>query len=629
MATIVDTFIEDELQKIISEILEVHWEDFNYYEIEEICQDFLDEIPVKIKDVTKIKRLKKYVNKEFELDDLDNKVGSAGLQTLQDNSEYSLEKIPKYLFEWKTKIQSGLINIIDLKANIWLTDLFDWLNLKVNKTDKIALIWKNGCWKTTLLKLIIWKEIDLMELDWDIKLATDLKIWYLSQDLFWESEKNTLQEEMMKVFPQITEKIEELEKLNSDEDYEQIQELTQYLLDNDWFKKYELQKNILKYFGFNDEKMKQNVLSLSGWEQTKVQIAKFLIKQVDLLILDEPTNHLDIEGIIFLEKFCQNWKKAIISISHDKRFIDNSSEKICEIYQHKITNYVWKYSNYEEQKQAIYNKQLKDFKDQKKIIDEEEAYINRFRANSAKASAIQSRIKALNKVIRLKEPENDKKASFISISASRRLPEIIMKLRWVEVWYSEKLITLPDEVNVLKTDKIWIIWANWTWKTTLLKTILWDLKALSWESMINETVKIWSFAQILDELNLENSIIKELSENLDQQQEVRKILWWLLITWEKVNQTISSLSGWERAKVWLTKMLLQKPDIIIMDEPTNHLDLHSKEIIKTMLNWFDWMTLIVSHDRDLLENVSNKIWLIRDKKLEIYDEVEKGISEVY
>jgi len=626
---LVDTYIEDELQKIISKILEVHWEDFNFYEVEEICQDFLDDIPAKIKDITKIKRLKKYVNKEFELDNLDNKVESTRVHTLQDNSQYSLENIPKYLFEWKTKIQSGLINIIDLKANIWLTELFDWLNLKVNKTDKIALIWKNGCWKTTLLKLIIWKNINLMELDWDIKLATGLKIWYLSQDLFWESEKNTLQEEMMKVFPEITKKVEELEKLNSDEDYEKIQELTQFLLDNDWFKKYELQKNILKYFGFNEDKMKQNVLSLSGWEQTKVQIAKFLIKQVDLLILDEPTNHLDIEGIIFLEKFCQNWKKAIISISHDKRFIDNSSEKICEIYQHKITNYVWKYSDYEKQKQAIYDKQLKDFKDQKKIIDEEEAYINRFRANSAKASAIQSRIKALDKVIRLKEPENDKKASFINISASRRLPEIIMKLRWVEVWYSEKLITLPDEVDVLKTDKIWIIWANWTWKTTLLKTILWDLKAFSWESMINETVKIWSFAQILDELDLENSIIKELSENLDQQQEVRKILWWLLITWEKVNQTISSLSGWERAKVWLTKMLLQKPDIIIMDEPTNHLDLHSKEIIKTMLNWFDWMTLIVSHDRDLLENVSNKIWLIRDKKLEIYDEVEKGIWEIY
>jgi len=646
MATIIDTYIEDELQEIVNSVLEVHWDDFNFYEIEEICQDFLDEIPKKIKDATKIKRLRKFVTKEFELDK--KNLLTAGpispLNKSESSSEYSLENIPKYLFEWKTKIQSWLTNIIDLKANIWLTDLFDWLNLKINKTDKVALIWKNGCWKTTLLKIIIWKKIDLLDYEWEIKLAPELKIWYLSQDLFWESESNTLEEEMFKIFPEITEKVEELEKLKEnislfqreypkgerlESDGTKIQELTDYLLENDWFKKYELQKNILKYFGFSDKKMKQNVLSLSGWEQTKVQIAKFLIQQVDLLILDEPTNHLDIEGIIFLEKFCQNWKKAIISISHDKRFIDNSSQKIIEISQKKAINYIWKYSDYEKQKQENYEKQLKDYKDQKKIIDEEEAYINRFRANSAKASAIQSRIKALDKVVRLTEPENEKKARFISISTTKRLPEIIIKLRNIQVWYSEKLITLPKEIDVLKSDKIWIIWANWTWKTTLLKTILWDLKALNWNSEINENVKIGSFAQILDELNLDNSILKELSSNLDEQQEVRKILGWLLIQWEKVNQKINSLSWWERAKVWLTKMLLQKPDIIIMDEPTNHLDLHSKEIIKEMLKWFDWMTLIVSHDRDLLENVSNKIWLIRNKKMEIFDEVDKWIGEVY
>ncbi len=650
MATIIDTYLEDELQKIVTEVLEIHSEDFNFYEIEEICKDFLDEQPSKIKQKTKIKRLKKYVNKEFELEGcrdvslkhLDNQWDF--LEKHLDNNKrdvsekhlYSLEKIPKYLFQWKTKIQSGLINIINLKANIWLTELFDWLNLKVNKTDKIALIWKNGCWKTTLLKMIIGKEIDLMEKEWEIKIAQDLKIWYLSQDLFWENTENTLEQEMFKIFPEITEKVRKLDKIKTSEhlSYKEegensIQELTEFLLENDWFKKYELQENILKYFWFSNEKMKQNVLSLSGWEQTKVQIAKFLIQEVDLLILDEPTNHLDIEWIIFLEKFCQNWKKAIISISHDKRFIDNSSEKIVEIYQHKAINYVWKYNDYEKQKQEKYEKESKDYKDQKKIIDEEEAYINRFRANSAKASSIQSRIKALAKVKRLTLPENEQKARFISIFTTRRLPEIIIKLRNIEVWYSKNLITLPEEIDVLKTDKIWIIWANWTGKTTLLKTILWDLKALNWTSKINETLKIGSFAQILDELNLENSIINELSESLNEQQKVRTILWWLLIQWEKVNQKINSLSGWEKAKVWLTKMLLQKPDIIIMDEPTNHLDLHSKEVIKTMLNWFNWMTLIVSHDRDLLENVSNKIWLIRNKKLEIYDEVEKWIEKVY
>ncbi len=635
---IIDSFLEDELERIIQSVLDKH-DDFNYYEIEEICHDFLDEIPKKIKDVTKLKRLEKYIRKEFELDNTE--VGSTGLLTLQDSDtkKYSLESIPKYLFEWKSKIQSSLISIKNLTRNIGLTDLFHDAELQINKTDKVALIWKNGCWKTTLLKIIIWKETTQMEWDGSVLLAPWLSIWYLSQDLFWQSEDNTLSEEMLQVFPEITQKINRLSQIKNPPSLqereleggvdEEIADLNQELAEDDGFRKYELQKNILKYFWISDEQMAQNVMSLSGWEQTKVQIAKFLIQEVDLLILDEPTNHLDIEWIIFLEKFCQNWKKALVSISHDIKFIDNSSERIVEIYQKKIHNYTWKYIDFLEQKEAKYNKEMKDFKDQQKELKTTEEYINRFRANSAKASSVQSRIKALEKITVLEEPLNDKTVQFISINSEKRLPEIIMRLHNVQVGYTFPLIILPEEIEVHKSEKIWIIWANGTWKTTLLKTILWDLKALAWESSINETIKIWSFAQILEELDLENSIINELGKSHNNEQDIRKILWGLLIQWEKVNQKISSLSGWERAKVWLTKMLLQKPDIIVMDEPTNHLDLHSKQVIKKMLHWFNGTTLIVSHDRDLLENVSNKIWLIRNKQLEIYDEVEEGIAEVY
>ncbi len=667
---IIDNNLIEELENIIQSVLSKH-DDFNYYEIEEICQDFLDEQPKKIKEATKLKRLKKYIIKEFELEDCGRDVSMKHLihmihtdsqwgvsskhlvHTTQMDSQwdvsskhlYNLETIPKYLFEWKSKIASNLIHIKNLTANIWLTELFEWANLKINKTDKVALIWKNGCGKTTLLKLIIWKKIPQLEWDINIQLAPDVKIWYLSQDLFWQDENNTLYQEMMQIFPKITEKVERLDRLKEDislfqrespqgEGLEhkytkEITELNQSLAEEEWFQKYELQKDILKYFWFSEEQMQQNVLSLSGWEQTKVQIAKFLIQEVDLLILDEPTNHLDIEGIIFLEKFCQNWKKAIISISHDVRFIDNSSERIVEIGQKKIINYTGKYSDFLNQKQAQYDKELKDYNDQKKELKITQDYIDRFRANSAKASSVQSRIKAMAKIEILTEPINEKEVRFISLESTKRLPEIIMKLRNIQAGYSFPLITLPEEIDVHKSDKIWIIWANWTGKTTLLRTILWDLKALEWEATINETIKIWSFAQILEELDLENSVIWELWKTHNNEQEIRKILWGLLIKWDKVNQRISSLSGWERAKVWLTKMLLEKPDIIVMDEPTNHLDLHSKEVIKKMLDWFNGTTLIVSHDRDLLENVSNKIWLIRNKELEIFDEVEEGIREVY
>ena len=615
-------YIEQELKTILDWI-KVWCPDLDIDEIEEICREYLAEIPAKIKDVTKIKRLRRYLTNDFDID-LEKKEESK-----TSNAKYSLDNIPKYLFEGKNKIKFDLVNIVDLTANIGLTHLFEWLNFRVWPTDKIALIWKNGSGKTTLLKLIIWKEPEQIEMLWDIKVPKNIKIWYLSQDLFWEDENHTLEQEMKLVFSEITKKVEELEKLKlENKETKKIAQLTQELLDIDWFKKYDLQLNILKYFWFSQEQMKQKVSSLSGWEQTKVQIAKFLIQQVDLLILDEPTNYLDIEWIIFLERFCQNWKKAIILISHDKRFIDNASEKICEIYHHKIFSYKWKYNNYMKQKQALYDKQMKDYQDQQKFLEKEWAYINRFRANSAKATSVQSRLKALKKIELLKQPENEQQARFIQIKTLKRLPKTIMKLEKMIVGYEKPLIELPEEIEVLKTDKIWIVGANGVWKTTLLKTILGDIKPLSWKTDINKKIKIGSFAQVLDNLNMENEVIKELANTANEEQEVRKILWWLLIRWDKVNQKISSLSGGERAKVWLTKMLLDKPDIIIMDEPTNHLDLHSKEVIKTMLKWFDWMIMIVSHDRDLLENISNKIWLVKDKKLEVFDDVEEGINSI-
>ncbi len=626
---IIDTLQQEELETIINSVLEQHG-DLNYYEVEEICQDFLDEIPKKIKNTTKFKRLRKFVTSEFELDKKKSDWEEKNYWDSKPKTNYCLETIPKYLFEWKSKIQSSLISIKNLTRNIGLTHLFNAAELQINKTDKVALIWKNGCWKTTLLKIIIWKESDQMEWEWQVLLAPWINIGYLSQDLFWISEENTLAEEMLQVFPEVTKQIQRLDEISAIwENWEEIEKLNKQLAEEDGFRKYELQNNILKYFWFTEEQMSQNVLSLSGWEQTKVQIAKFLINEVDILILDEPTNHLDIEGIIFLEKFCQNWKKALVSISHDIRFIDNSSERIIEVSQKKITSYTGKYIDYLEQKDAKYNKDMKDFKDQQKELQTTSDYISRFRANSAKASSVQSRIKAMEKITVLEEPLNEQTVKFISLQSDKRLPEIIMKLENIQVGYTFPLITFPEEIAVHKSEKIWIIWANGTWKTTLLKTILWDLKALAWTANINETIKIWSFAQILEELDLSNSIINELWKSHNNEQEIRKILWGLLIQWDKVNQRIDSLSWWERAKVWLTKMLLQRPDIIVMDEPTNHLDLHSKQVIKKMLHWFNGTTLIVSHDRDLLENVSNKIWLIRNKELEIYEEVEEGIAEVY
>jgi ATP-binding cassette subfamily F protein 3 len=204
-----------------------------------------------------------------------------------------------------------------------------------------------------------------------------------------------------------------------------------------------------------------------------------------------------------------------------------------------------------------------------------------------------------------------------------------MKLNKVEVWYDYPIVTLPEYLEVNKSDKIWIIWENWAWKTTFLKTMLWELKILDWNIDLNDTLKVWSYSQVLADLDMEKNILQELMKDYDNETEIRNMLGWLLIIWDKVEQKIKTLSGWERAKVALTKMLLVKPHIIVMDEPTNHLDIHSKQVIKNMLLNFEWTTLIVSHDRDILEAISTKIWLIKWGFLNEYREIDRWFAEIY
>ncbi len=606
------------LHEIINKVILQH-SDFTYEEVQELCEDFLTKQDNKIKKETKLKRLNKYLEKEFELNELETKK--------EINKEYNLQSIPKYLFIGKSQIVSSLITIKNLTKNIEKTELFYNTNFKINNNEKIALIWKNGCGKTTLLKIIIWmEEIN----DGTIELASGLKIWYLSQDLFWKSKKNTLKQEMLETFPEINEKIYKLKKIKDNkENWEEIEKLNKELIEIDWFKKHLLQLEILKYFWFTEEQMELNVLKLSWWEQTKVQIAKFLIQEVDILILDEPTNHLDINGIIFLENFCKNWKKSILSISHDISFINNTSTKIVEVSWKKINNYPGNYEQYLIEKEANFDKQNKDYIDQQKEIEKQTSYINKFRANSAKASSVQSRIKALNKIEILDKPENETKVKSIQIHLEKRLPEIIIKLKNIEVWYSSPIIKLPEYIEVYKNDKIWIIGKNWAGKSTFLKTILWEIKALNWNIDINEHITIGSYSQVLENLDIESNILDELKKDFNNEKLIRTILWGLLITWDKVEQLIKTLSGWERAKVALTKMLLVKPHIIVMDEPTNHLDIHSKEVIKNMLEWFQGTTIIVSHDRNLLQSISNKVWLIQDWNLITYNEPEIWFSKIF
>ena len=624
--------LEEVIDESITKILEVN-PDLTYAEVYELCSDYLLKFNKPTKEETKIKSLKKYLGKFFEIDLFEDE--EPKLEDIQPSMS-PLQSIPKQYFQERSWAKKDyIIKIHHLDKQIWKTILFDDANLQLRFGDEVALIWKNGSWKSTLLKMLIWKEESWY---WMMEIANWVKIWYLSQDLFWANDEHTVEEEMKTCFPDIKlamERLEEIEKLlaNDESDHhalieEQAKLQDQLRKDNGYQKRW-MQIEILKYFWFSKTMLNFKIKQLSWWEQTKLQIAKFLIQEVDLLLLDEPTNHLDIEWIFFLQRFCELWWKTLICISHDKKFLNSCFNRVVEISQKKLNLYEWNYSDYLRQKEKNIEIQHKNYVAQQKYLQQQEAFITKFRYKASKAAQVQSRIKMLDRLDRIEAPENESAPKKINFKLSQRLPNLIMQIEWLTVWYPWKeLVTLPNKIEITKEMHIWIIWKNWIWKTTLIKTILGELQPLHWSVKVHPELRIGSYSQVFEDLHPTDTVIEAIMWTGISYQDARAFLWALQIDVEKMDHKVSSLSWWEMAKVALTKMLLQKPHVIIMDEPTNHLDLGSKETIKMMLQWFNGVTLIVSHDRDFLEWTSNMLWWIWDNRLTVFHDLQRGFQEL-
>ena len=656
--------LEEVIDESITKILELN-PDLKYAEVYELCSDYLLKFNKPTKEETKIKSLKKYLSKFFEIDLFADE--ELKLEDIQPSMS-PLQSIPKQYFQERSWAKKDyIIKIHHLDKQIWKTILFDDANLQLRFGDEVALIWKNGSGKSTLLKMLIWKEESWY---WMIEIANGVKIWYLSQDLFWANDEYTVEEEMKTCFPDIKlamERLEEIEKLLVDKppfdkggaewneaegynsflnipplspltegghkDYhsllEEEERLQDFLKKQNGYQKRWMQIEILKYFWFSKAMLNFKIKQLSWWEQTKLQMAKFLIQEVDLLLLDEPTNHLDIEWIFFLQRFCELWWKTLICISHDKKFLNSCFNRVVEISQKKLHLYEWNYSDYLRQKEKNLEIQHKNYVAQQKYLQQQEAFITKFRYKASKAAQVQSRIKMLDKLDRIEAPETESDPKKINFKLSQRLPNLIMQIEWLTVWYPWKeLVTLPNKIEITKEMHIWIIWKNWIWKTTLVKTILWQLQPLHWSVKVHPDLRIGSYSQVFDDLHPNDTVIEAVMWVWISYQDARAFLWTLKIDVEKMDHKVSSLSWWEMAKVAVTKMLLQKPHIIIMDEPTNHLDLGSKETIKMMLKWFNGVTLIVSHDRDFLEWTSNMLWWIWDNRLIVFHDLQRWFQEL-
>jgi len=624
--------LEEAIDQSITQILELN-SDLTYAEVYELCSDYLLKFNKPTKEETKIKSLKKYLSKFFEIDLFADE--EPKLEDIQPSMS-PLQSIPKQYFQERSWAKKDyIIKIHHLDKQIWKTILFDDANLQLRFGDEVAMIWKNGSGKSTLLKMLIWKEESGF---WMIEIADWVKIGYLSQDLFWANDEHTVEEEMKTCFPDIKlamERLDEIGKLllDSDSDHhaliEEQTKLQDQLRKENGYQKRWMQIEILKYFWFSKAMLNFKIKQLSWGEQTKLQIAKFLIQEVDLLLLDEPTNHLDIEWIFFLQRFCELWWKTLICISHDKKFLNSCFNRVVEISQRKLHLYEWNYSDYLRQKEKNLEIQHKNYVAQQKYLQQQEKFITKFRYKSSKAAQVQSRIKMLDKLERVEAPEIESDPKKINFKLSQRLPNLIMQIEWLTVWYPWKeLVTLPNKIEITKEMHIWIIWKNWIWKTTLVKTILWQLQPLHWSVRVHPDLRIGSYSQVFDDLHPNDTVIEAVMWVGISYQDARAFLWTLKIDVEKMDHKVSSLSWWEMAKVAVTKMLLQKPHIIIMDEPTNHLDLGSKETIKMMLEWFNGVTLIVSHDRDFLEWTSNMLWWIWDNRLTVFHDLQRGFQEL-
>ena len=624
--------LEEVIDQSITQILELN-PDLTYAEVYQLCSDYLLKFNKPTKEETKIKSLKKYLSKFFEIDLFADE--EPKLEDVQPSMS-PLQSIPKQYFQERSWAKKDyIIKIHHLDKQIWKTILFDDANLQLRFWDEVALIWKNGSWKSTLLKMLIWKEESWF---WMIEIANWVKIWYLSQDLFWANDEHTVEEEMKTCFPDIKlamERLKEIENLLKDWDVDHHSLIEEQTKIQDWlrkenaYQKWWMQIEILKYFWFSKAMLNFKIKQLSWWEQTKLQIAKFLIQEVDLLLLDEPTNHLDIEWIFFLQRFCELWWKTLICISHDKKFLNSCFNRVVEISQKKLHLYEWNYSDYLRQKEKNLEIQHKNYVAQQKYLQQQETFITKFRYKASKAAQVQSRIKMLDRLEKIEAPETESDPKKINFKLSQRLPNFIMQIEWLTVWYPWKeLVTLPNKIEITKEMHIWIIWKNWIWKTTLIKTILWELQPLHWSIKVHPDLRIGSYSQVFEDLHPNDTVIDAVMWVGISYQDARAFLWTLKIDVEKMDHRVSSLSWWEMAKVAVTKMLLQKPHIIIMDEPTNHLDLGSKETIKMMLQWFNGVTLIVSHDRDFLEWTSNMLWWIWNNRLTVFHDLQRWFQEL-
>lgn len=518
------------------------------------------------------------------------------------------------------KISNGSVT---LGANTILEDI----NFYVKDNDKIGIVGRNGCGKTTLLKAIT-NEYTLSSGYDDLKIesSNDFKIGYVKQNI-----TDNLNMKMIDYIKESYSDILEIEnKLNSLEQklsnsyseqvlnkYNDLQNEYIYKGGNTYKKEYEI---ALKRFGFTDIDKEKLLNEFSGGQLTKLSLIRLLLSKPDLLILDEPTNHLDINSIEWLENYLKNYKKSIILVSHDRMFLDNICNVIYDIEYGELKRYVGNYSSFVKQKEQDYEKQLKDYEYQQKEIKKLQYIADRFRYKPTKAKMAMSKLKQIEKMVKIDKPNKSNTKTFkINLKTEENSYRDVLKVKNLSIGYDKELCKLS--FNLERQDKLGIIGENGIGKSTLIKTLTGLIPPLSGKYIYGDRVSIGYFSQNFENLDNNNTVYEEIDKTYPSMtpNEIRTLLGSFEFMGEDVFKKINDLSGGEKVKLSLCKILNNKPNLLILDEPTNHLDIISKDTIEKILTNYNGTIIMVSHDRYLINNVCNKLLVFENNEAKLYN----------
>ena len=514
-----------------------------------------------------------------------------------------------------------------------VNDVFQNIDFIVNENEKVALVGRNGSGKTTLLKVLIGEE-ELQS--GEVYRTSKMTISYLKQNALIDSHK-TVKEEMLEAFEDLVckeKKLNELTKLletSHDEkhvnEYSKLQE--EFKLEGGYAYESEMM-SVLHGFGFKPEDLERNVYSFSGGEKTKLAFAKLLLKKPDLLLLDEPTNHLDLNTIEWLETYLAKYKKAMVLVSHDRVFLDKTCNITYELEYGNIKRYGGNYSYYAESKKNDLIRQEAAYKRQQKDIKRLEELIEKFRYKKNKAAFAQSKIKYLERLDRIDDPKKaDTKAFKAKFVSGVKGGKSVLTLKDYAFGYGDKKL---GEVNleIRRGDRICIMGNNGTGKSTLLRTIIDEIPDLGGYKMFGHQIEIGYFDQNMAHFTSGNTVLDEVWNEHPELDlyEVRSVLGAFLFTSDDVFKEVNVLSGGEKVRLSLAKLMLKKANFLILDEPTNHLDIISKEALESSLKDYDGTILFVSHDRYFIKEIASSVLLLEDGKSTLYPDGYKDYIDV-